>query len=619
MVEIQAAIPPTFKNLPAELKSKDRWVTWRYEKKDSSEKASKIPRIPHGGQGNASSTNPATWGTFEQAQAAYLSGGLSGIGYVLNNDGLVGVDLDHCVKDGVPDPAALALLDGLDAAYVEISPSGTGLRALGYGPNLQSGCRGKADGIDVELYSTGRYLTLTGRVIKSEPLAKLRNFEGLANRIRADRKVNPDTGAFENVTLDEKHAALIQRLLSGEVYHDSLRDLAASWVAGGMNPMAARAALMALMDNAVQREEWQARRNQIPDLVNSAYAKFAVKDFPELLEKKTANTQRYTLLGSASLHALPPLAWRVRGVLPAIGLAALYGPSASGKSFLALDMAAAIAEGSRWFDCRVTAAPVVYCALEGEAGFKLRVAAWEAHTGRPLPAGLSMVLQPFMLTSPQDVADMAAVIPAGAVVFLDTLNRSAPTADENSSKDMGAILQAAKLLQSLINGLVVLVHHSGKDASRGLRGHSSLFAALDAVVEVSRDAGSDRRDWKVAKSKDGADGNSKSFSLTVIDLGLDADGEDVNSCIVAPASTSVAQMKPLTPSQTQAINALNDALADDLVGTGIHRDVWREAFYLRIGDATVAAKRQAFGRAVTELAKQGRVCEVSEQFSVPDF
>ncbi len=179
---------------------------------------------------------------------------------------------------------------------------------------------------------------------------------------------------------------------------------------------------------------------------------------------------RYKLLGADDLRNLPALAWRVRGVLPAVGLAGLYGPSASGKSFLALDMAAAIAEGRRWFDCRVQAAPVVYAALEGEGGFKLRVAAWEAHTGRALPDGLSMVLQPFKLTEPQDVADLAAVVPAGAVVFLDTLNRAAPTADENSSKDMGEILSAAKQLQSLINGLVVLVHHTGKDATRGYAG-----------------------------------------------------------------------------------------------------------------------------------------------------
>lgn len=249
---------------------------------------------------------------------------------------------------------------------------------------------------------------------------------------------------------------------------------------------------------------------------------------------------RYKLLGSADLAALPPLAWCVRGVLPAVGLAGLYGPSASGKSFLALDVAAAIAEGRRWFDCRVEPAPVVYAALEGEAGFKLRVQAWEAHQGRTLPAGLRMVLQPFKLTEPQDVADLAAVVPAGAVVFLDTLNRAAPTADENSSRDMGEILEAAKQLQTLTGGLVVLIHHTGKDATKGLRGHSSLFAAMDAAVEVSRDG--DRREWKVAKAKDGQDGDARPFKLEIETLGIDEHGDPVTSCTVR-ADTSVADVQ----------------------------------------------------------------------------
>jgi putative DNA primase/helicase len=112
-----------------------------------------------------------------------------------------------------------------------------------------------------------------------------------------------------------------------------------------------------------------------------------------------------------------------------------------------------------------------------------------------------MMLQPFKLTDGQDVLDLAAVVPAGAVVVVDTLNRAAPTADENSSRDMGEILEAAKTLQTLTRGLVVLVHHTGKNAAAGLRGHSSLFAAMDAAIEVSREG--DRREWKVAKSKDG--------------------------------------------------------------------------------------------------------------------
>lgn len=266
---------------------------------------------------------------------------------------------------------------------------------------------------------------------------------------------------------------------------------------------------------------------------------------------------RYKLLGSADLAALPPLAWRVRGVLPAVGLAGLYGPSASGKSFLALDMAAAIAGGQRWFDCRVEAAPVVYAALEGEAGFKLRTQAWEAHKGRPLPAGLHMVLQPFKLTEPQDVRDLAAVVPAGAVVFLDTLNRAAPTADENSSRDMGEILEAAKRLQSLTGGLVVLVHHTGKDATKGLRGHSSLFAAMDAAVEVSRDG--DRREWRCAKSKDGADGDAHPFTLQVETLGIDAYDDPVTSCVVVVdhAARDVQRVKlPQGGNQRLVLDAL---------------------------------------------------------------
>ena len=276
---------------------------------------------------------------------------------------------------------------------------------------------------------------------------------------------------------------------------------------------------------------------------------------------------RYKLLNSEDLRALPPLKWRVRGVLPADGLAGLYGPSASGKSFLALDMAAAIAEGSRWFDCRVEAAPVVYAALEGEAGFKLRAQAWEADKGRTLPGALQMMMQPFKLTEPKDLADLAAVVPAGAVVFLDTLNRAAPTADENSSKDMGEILSAAKQLQSLIDGLVVLVHHTGKDATKGLRGHSSLFAALDAAVEVSRDG--DNREWRVAKSKDGADGDAQPFRLKVETLGVDEYGDPVTSCTVQ-ADTRTDDVKrvklPQGGNQRLVYNAIRSLFKDGISG-----------------------------------------------------
>ncbi len=276
---------------------------------------------------------------------------------------------------------------------------------------------------------------------------------------------------------------------------------------------------------------------------------------------------RYKLLGADELRDLPPLAWRVRGVLPAVGLAALYGPSASGKSFLAFDMAAAIAEGQRWFDCRIEAAPVVYAALEGEAGFKLRAQAWEVSRGRSLPDGLRMMLQPFKLTDEQDVIDLAAVVPAGAVVVLDTLNRAAPTADENSSRDMGEILEAAKTLQTLTHGLVLLVHHTGKNAAAGLRGHSSLFAAMDAAIEVSREG--DRREWKVAKSKDGQDGEAHPFKLHVEVLGTEPTGEATTSCVVMrdTAAKDVRAVKlPQGGNQRAVLDALRPLFKDGTTG-----------------------------------------------------
>lgn len=243
---------------------------------------------------------------------------------------------------------------------------------------------------------------------------------------------------------------------------------------------------------------------------------------------------RFKLLTCDQLRELPPLAWRVRGVLPARGLAAIAGPSGSGKSFLAFDMAAAIAGGWRWFGQRVEAAPVVYAALEGEAGYKLRAQAWEAHHCKALPYELRLMLDTFKLTEAQDVDDLATVVPAGAVVIIDTLNRAAPESDENSSRVMGLILEAAKRLQALTGGLVVLVHHTGKNESKGLRGHSSLFAALDAVVTVSRDG--DRREWKMGKSKDGADGEAHTFKLQVETLGFDEHGDSLTSCIVVPTN-----------------------------------------------------------------------------------
>jgi len=83
---------------------------------------------------------------------------------------------------------------------------------------------------------------------------------------------------------------------------------------------------------------------------------------------------------------------------------------------LGFDAGVAISEGADWFGIRTTKSTVVYVALEGESGFKNRVAAWELVNGCPLPQDMFMVLQPFHITKPEDVDELAAAGPYGSVV-----------------------------------------------------------------------------------------------------------------------------------------------------------------------------------------------------------
>jgi hypothetical protein len=253
-------------------------------------------------------------------------------------------------------------------------------------------------------------------------------------------------------------------------------------------------------------------------------------------------SKKYTLITAKQLELFPPLEWAIKHILPRHGIAAIYGPSQSGKSFLAIDAGIAIAEGQRWFSRRVTHSPVVYVALEGEGGYRNRVKAWQEINHRDVPDNFRFLIkQTFHLDSTEDVEALASVIDKGSVIIIDTLNRAAPTADENSSEDMGKILEGAKRLQMLAKGLVVIVHHTGKDASRGARGHSSFFAALDAAIEVKKDGQTSQRSWALAKAKDSEDGATYHFDLLPVTLGQDDDLEPISSCVVRwnPNATTI--------------------------------------------------------------------------------
>jgi hypothetical protein len=270
--------------------------------------------------------------------------------------------------------------------------------------------------------------------------------------------------------------------------------------------------------------------------------------------------KRFYLLDRSAIMAQPQLRWRIKYLLPETGIAALYGPSGSGKSYLALDAGVSIALGNKWFGNRVFSCSVTYVILESEASLRNRVEAWEAHSHLNIPTNFHAIAQPFELADPQQVEDLGSILPKGGVLIIDTLNRAAPGLDENSSQDMGRVLAGMKRLQAITGGLVLIVHHTGKDASKGLRGHSSLFAALDGAIEVERNATG--RTWSAAKVKDGEDGKRVAFQLNVIDLGKDADGDPITSCAVGPDTGAIFRQPPPTgKNQKSALAAIRSTLS----------------------------------------------------------
>jgi hypothetical protein len=174
------ALPVKFDQVPQELRERPQWVLWRYTWKEKEQKWDKPPFSIHGGM--ASTTDPQTWGSFDEVRAAYEQGDFDGIGIVLTaDDPILGIDLDNCRDESTgaiqpwssnlrakfaasaPDP--LVILSKLQS-YCEVSPSGRGFRILCHGvlPGKRNKIGGKGsdcpDGI--EFYKTARYLTITG-------------------------------------------------------------------------------------------------------------------------------------------------------------------------------------------------------------------------------------------------------------------------------------------------------------------------------------------------------------------------------------------------------------------------------------------------------------------------
>jgi putative DNA primase/helicase len=169
MTEVESKVYPlAASKIPKELQACRQWVAWKVESRDG--KPTKVPVNPITGQ-NAASNKPETWGSLEEATRYYEThhtNGCAGIGFMFSkNDPFTGVDLDKCRRPetGAMPVWAQEIINRL-ASYTEVSPSGTGLHILVQG-ELPPGGNRKGH---IEMYSHGRYFTMTGNHLEGTPL-----------------------------------------------------------------------------------------------------------------------------------------------------------------------------------------------------------------------------------------------------------------------------------------------------------------------------------------------------------------------------------------------------------------------------------------------------------------
>jgi len=319
--------------------------------------------------------------------------------------------------------------------------------------------------------------------------------------------------------------------------------------------------------------------------------------------------------------------WLIDDWLPSSGIAAVYGHPGSGKSFLALHMAAHIASGKEWAGRHVERGLVVYVVAEGATGFRNRMYAMRENGEIAPDAPLAYIATPIdMQAEDGDVQALIQTIRVAteakgvkpAMIVLDTLSKTFGAGKENTD-DMVNYVNNCQRVASAFTCLTLVVHHRPKDQeSRDLRGHSSLRGNVDTTILV--EAG-DIKTATTLKQKDGEDNVQVRFKLIPVPIGEDKRGKIVTTCLVEITDEEPRHSitEGLNKSETAAIMGLIRLIEEQQIDpeTGeisdcpglVCSEAWKEA--LRTGrtisaDNADTAGRQ-FRRIRSALEKKGKI------------
>jgi hypothetical protein len=324
----------------------------------------------------------------------------------------------------------------------------------------------------------------------------------------------------------------------------------------------------------------------------------------------------------AELRAHSTKEWLVDKLLGAGEASAFYGKPGDGKSVLVEDLGLHVAWGKPWHGRPVRRGAVLYVALERRMLVERRAIAFRVRHGiRSLPFAI--------LGGVYDLRDKRNAISLVAIareveretgeplvlIIIDTLSRALAGGDENSPKDMGAIVAATSIIQNGTTAHVMWVHHMPLDGGERMRGHGALLGALDTTIHVVK--GHDgRRAATVTKANDSEEGEAVAFALEPVVT--DCETETTAPVVVSIETTASMRPKPtirLTKAAQTALRALRETIsergavppASNHIPSNVRVvtvEQWRTYAYqmgISAADSGDRARRAAFQRATEQL------------------
>jgi hypothetical protein len=451
----------------------------------------------------------------------------------------------------------------------------------------------------------------------------------------APQQAEPDNGEHTNKGDQEDWPTLVSDIITGKSYHRPLRSLASRLVGSGCHDGTTVNFLRAIMEASIaehDQQRWQARYDGIPRAVKTAREKFSRREQPEHFRLHWHGEQ-----------PLEPQPWLVEDILPETGTGLVSGQWGTYKTFVTIDLAAAVMSGGSFIDHAVhRRGGVLFIAAEGAANIETRLQAtladkypamarapfaWVEHC--PLlvdPNAAELLIQ---LAKQADLRMRAEFDLPLALIVIDTVAATAGFAKAGDENDAAIAATVMNTLAALSRGtatMTLAVDHFGKTAGVGTRGSSAKEAAADVVLALLGDkaVSGEVTDLRLAlrKSRAGKSGQEIAFAVRQVEVSTEP---RITSLVIdwqRQQQTSAHKAADRwTPSmrilQRVLTNALVDGqdirpFADGPIVRAVNLEVVRREFYRQYpADGTEEQKaetrRKQFGRSVRDAIARSLV------------